>query len=328
MLKIFKYLQKNEWTLVLFSFIFIVVQVWLDLKLPDYMAEITMLLQMDGTTVADLVQPSAYMLLCAVGSLIAAVIVGFFAAKIAAGLSKRLRGNVFDQTLSFSMEEMNRFSTASLITRSTNDITQIQFFVAMGLQVIMKAPILAIWAIVKISDKSWQWTTATGVAVLVLCMMLGIIIVFAIPKFKMIQTLTDNLNRVTRENLTGIRVVRAYNAEHYQQEKFEKANDDLTKTNLFANRLMAIVGPMMTFIMSGLSVAIYWIGAYLIHEAALMDRMTVFSDMVVFTSYAMQVVMAFMMVSIVFIMLPRVSVSARRILEVLEKKRRLRMVMK
>ncbi len=320
MIKIFKYLKKNEWIFMLVSVIFIVFQVWLDLKLPDYMAKITTLLQMEGTTVSDLIEPGSYMLLCAVGSLIAAVIVGFFAAKIAAGLSKRLRGNVFDKTLSFSMEEINRFSTASLITRSTNDITQIQLFVAMGLQVIIKAPILATWAIVKISNKSWQWTTATGVAVLVLCMMLTIIIVFAIPKFKIIQNLTDNLNRVTRENLTGIRVVRAYNAENFQQEKFEKANTDLTKTNLFANRLMAIISPGMTFIMSGLSVSIYWIGAYLIQEAAMMDRITIFSDMVVFTSYAMQVVIAFMMVSMVFIMLPRVSVSAKRILEVLETK--------
>ena len=320
MIKIFKYLKKNEWIFMLVSVIFIVFQVWLDLKLPDYMAKITTLLQMEGTTVSDLIEPGSYMLLCAVGSLIAAVIVGFFAAKIAAGLSKRLRGHVFDQTLSFSMEEMNRFSTASLITRSTNDITQIQLFVAMGLQVIIKAPILATWAIVKISNKSWQWTTATGVAVLVLCLMLTIIIVFAIPKFKIIQNLTDNLNRVTRENLTGIRVVRAYNAEKFQQEKFEKANTDLTKTNLFANRLMAIISPGMTFIMSGLSVSIYWIGAYLIQEAAMMDRITIFSDMVVFTSYAMQVVIAFMMVSMVFIMLPRVSVSAKRILEVLDTK--------
>lgn len=320
MIKIFKYLKKNEWIFMLVSVVFIVFQVWLDLKLPDYMAKITTLLQMEGTTVSDLIEPGSYMLLCAVGSLIAAVIVGFFAAKIAAGLSKRLRGNVFDKTLSFSMEEINRFSTASLITRSTNDITQIQLFVAMGLQVIIKAPILATWAIVKISNKSWQWTTATGVAVLVLCLMLTIIIVFAIPKFKIIQNLTDNLNRVTRENLTGIRVVRAYNAENFQQEKFEKANNDLTKTNLFANRLMAIISPGMTFIMSGLSVSIYWIGAYLIQTAAMMDRITIFSDMVVFTSYAMQVVIAFMMVSIVFIMLPRVSVSAKRILEVLETK--------
>ena len=320
MLKIFKYLKRNDWLLVLFSVAFIVVQVWLDLKLPDYMAEITTLLQTEGTAVSDLMTPGAYMLLCAVGSMAAAVIVGFFAAKVAAGLAKRLRGLVFEKTLSFSMGEMNHFSTASLITRSTNDITQIQFIIALGLQVIIKAPILAIWAIAKIADKSWQWTTATGAAVLVLCMMLSVIIIFAIPKFKIIQSLTDNLNRVTRENLIGIRVVRAYNAENYQQEKFEQANMDLTKTNLFANRLMAIIHPGMTLILSGLSVSIYWIGAYLIQEAEMMNRITVFSDMVVFSSYAMQVVMAFMMVSIIFIMLPRAAVSAKRILEVLETK--------
>ena len=320
MLKILKYLKRNEWVFVLFSVAFIAVQVWLDLKLPDYMAEITTLIQTEGTTVTDLMAPGAYMLLCAVGSMVAAVIVGFFAARVAAGLAKRLRGQVFDKTLSFSMEEMNRFSTASLITRSTNDITQIQLIIAMGMQVIIKAPILAAWAIMKIADKSWQWTTATGVAVLFLCLMLSVIILFAIPKFKVIQTLTDNLNRVTRENLTGIRVVRAYNAEDYQQEKFEKANMDVTKTNLFANRLMALIFPGMTLIMSGLSVAIYWIGAYLIQEAGMMDRIAVFSDMVVFSSYAMQVVMAFMMVSMIFIMMPRAAVSAKRVMEVLDTK--------
>ncbi|QWG59482.1 ABC transporter ATP-binding protein (plasmid) [Bacillus mycoides] len=318
MLKIFKYLKKNEWILVLLSIAFITVQVWLDLKLPDYMAEITTLIQMEGTNFSQIIGPGAYMLLCAVGSMVTAVIVGYFAAKVAAGLSKRLRGLVFDKTLSFSLEEINRFSIASLITRSTNDVTQIQFIVAMGLQIIVKAPILAVWAIMKISGKSWQLTTATGIAVVVLCMMLVVIILFAIPKFKIIQTLTDNLNRVTRENLTGMRVVHAYNAKGYEENKFEKANMELTKTNLFANRLMAIIGPGMTAIMSGLSVAIYWIGAYLINEAQMINRITIFSDIVVFSAYAMQVVMAFMMVSMIFIMLPRATVSAKRIMEVLE----------
>lgn len=289
-----------------------------DLKLPDYMAEITTLIQMEGTNFSQIIGPGAYMLLCAVGSMVTAVIVGYFAAKVAAGLSKRLRGLVFDKTLSFSLEEINRFSIASLITRSTNDVTQIQFIVAMGLQIIVKAPILAVWAIMKISGKSRQLTTATGIAVVVLCMMLAVIILFAIPKFKIIQTLTDNLNRVTRENLTGMRVVRAYNAKGYEENKFEKANMELTKTNLFTNRLMAIIGPGMTAIMSGLSVAIYWIGAYLINEAQMINRITVFSDIVVFSAYAMQVVMAFMMVSMIFIMLPRATVSAKRIMEVLE----------
>lgn len=317
MLKIFKYLKKNEWMLVLCSLAFIVVQVWLDLKLPDYMAEITTKLQTEGTPVSELLIPGSYMLFCAVGSMIASIIVGYFAAKVAAGLAMRLRAMVFDKTLSFSMEEMNNFSTASLITRSTNDVTQIQTVVALGLQVIIKAPILAVWAIVKIADKNWQWTASTGAAVAALILMLSVIVVFALPSFQRIQRLTDNLNRVTREHLIGLRVVRAYNADQYQQEKFEQANVELTNTNLFANRLMTMIGPGMTFIMSGLSVSIYWIGAYLINGAAVPDRITLFSNMVVFSSYAMQVVMAFMMVSMIFILMPRASISAKRIMEVL-----------
>lgn len=317
MLKIFKYLKKNEWMLVLCSLAFIVVQVWLDLKLPDYMAEITTKLQTKGTLMSELLIPGSYMLLCAVGSMIASIIVGYFAAKVAAGLAMRLRAMVFDKTLSFSMEEMNSFSTASLITRSTNDVTQIQTVVALGLQVIIKAPILAVWAIVKIADKNWQWTASTGAAVAVLILMLSVIVVFALPSFQRIQRLTDNLNRVTREHLIGLRVVRAYNAVQYQEEKFEQANVELTNTNLFANRLMTMIGPGMTFIMSGLSVSIYWIGAYLINGAAVPDRITLFSNMVVFSSYAMQVVMAFMMVSMIFILMPRASISAKRIMEVL-----------
>jgi ATP-binding cassette, subfamily B, multidrug efflux pump len=318
MLKIFKYLKRNEWLLVLVSIVFIVTQVWLDLKLPDYMAEITTLIQTEGTGTSELVVPGLYMLLCAIGSMVAAIIVGFFAAKIAAGLSMRLRGMVFNKTLSFSMEEINGFSIASLITRSTNDITQIQLIVAMGLQLIIKAPILAVWAVIKISGKSWQWTAATGGAVGALIVMLAAIIILVMPKFQSIQRLTDNLNRVTREHLTGLRVVRAYNSERYQEGKFEKANDDLTKTNLFANRLLALFFPGMTFIMSGLSVAIYWIGAHLINAADSLDRIGVFSNMVVFSSYAVQVVMAFMMVSMIFIMMPRAAVSAKRVMEVLE----------
>jgi ATP-binding cassette subfamily B protein len=293
MLKIFKYLKRNEWFLVLFSVVFIVVQVWLDLKLPDYMAEITTLIQTEGTRISELLLPGLYMILCAIGSMMAAVIVGYFAAKIAAGLSMRLRGMVFEKTLSFSMEEINGFSTSSLITRSTNDITQIQLVVAMGLQVIIKAPILAAWAIIKISGKGWEWTAATGVAVIALIVMLAVIVIFAMPKFKSIQRLTDNVNRVTREHLTGLRVIHAYNSEDYQEKKFEKANNELTNTNLFANRLMAMIFPGMTFIMSGLSVSIYWIGAFLINEAAMTNRIHLFSDMV------------------------RASVSAKRIMEVL-----------
>ncbi|AZH29506.1 ABC transporter ATP-binding protein [Paenibacillus sp. M-152] len=323
MLKIFKYLKKNEWMFVLCSLAFIVVQVWLDLKLPDYMAEITTKLQTAGTPMSELLIPGIYMLLCAVGSMSASIIVGYFAAKVAAGLAMRLRAMVFDKALSFSMEEMNSFSTASLITRSTNDVTQIQTVVALGLQVIIKAPILAVWAIAKIADKNWQWTASTGVAVAVLILMLSVIVIFALPSFQKIQRLTDNLNRVTREHLTGLRVVRAYNADQYQEEKFGQANAELTNTNLFANRLMAMVGPGMTFIMSGLSVSIYWIGTYLINGAAVPDRITLFSNMVVFSSYAVQVVMAFMMVSMIFFLMPRASISAKRIMEVLNTESRI-----
>lgn len=318
MLKIFKYLQKKEWLLVLCSLVFIVTQVYLDLKLPDYMHEVTMLVQTEGSKMSDVLLNGGYMLLCAIGSMVASMIVGFFAARVAAGFSVRLRAMVFEKTMSFSMEEINGFSTASLITRSTNDITQIQMLIAMGLQVVIKAPILAVWAIFKIMGKSWQWTATTGFAVAFLILMLTILIFVAMPKFKVIQSLTDNLNRVSRENLTGIRVVHAYNAEKYQEAKFEKANDELTRTNLFTSRTMAIMMPTMGVIMSGMSLAIYWIGAYLINDAALPNRLSLFSDMVVFSSYAMQVIMAFMMLSFVFIMLPRASVSARRINEVLD----------
>ncbi|MDM5327540.1 ABC transporter ATP-binding protein [Neobacillus sp. CF12] len=318
MLQIFKYLQKKEYLLILFSLVFIVTQVYLDLKLPDYMHEITMLVQTEGSKMSDVLLQGGYMLLCAIGSMIASIIVGFFAAKVAAGFSVRLRAMVFEKTMSFSIEEINGFSTASLITRSTNDITQIQLLIAMGLQVIVKAPILAVWAVFKIMGKSWQWTAATGFAVLFLVFMLCILIFVAMPKFKIIQSLTDNLNRVTRENLSGIRVVHAYNASKYQEKKFEEANSELTNTNLFTSRAMAIMMPTMGIIMSGMGLAIYWIGAFLINAAALPDRLSLFSDMIVFSSYAMQVIMAFMMLSFVFIMLPRASVSAKRIKEVLD----------
>ncbi|MGI8385196.1 ABC transporter ATP-binding protein [Robertmurraya sp. P23] len=320
MIKIFKHLQGKDWLLILCSLVFIVAQVWLDLKLPDYMYEITMLVQTEGSKMSEVLVQGGYMLLCAVGSMIAAMITGFFAAKVAAGFSVRLREMVFEKTMSFSMEEINGFSTSSLITRSTNDITQIQLLIATGLQVLVKAPILAVWAVLKIMGKSWQWTAATGFAVLFLIVMLSVIIIVALPKFKVIQTLTDNLNRVTREHLSGIRVVHAYNAGSYQEEKFDKANNDLTNTNLFTSRVMAILMPTMGLIMSGLGLVIYWIGAFLINQAAVPDRLSLFSDMVVFSSYAVQVIMAFMMLSFVFIMLPRASVSAKRINEVLNTK--------
>ncbi|MEY8738470.1 ABC transporter ATP-binding protein [Bacillales bacterium AN1005] len=318
MLKIFSHFQRKDWLLVFCALIFIVIQVWLDLKLPDYMAEITKLVQTEGSEISDVLSQGGFMLLCAVGSMVASIITVYFAAKVAAKFSNRLRGKVFDKTLSFSMEELTGFSTASLITRSTNDIMQVQMLIILGLQVVLKAPILAVWAVLKIMGKSWQWTAATGVAVFVLLVLIAIIVLVALPKFKVIQTLTDNLNMVTRENLTGIRVVHAYNSTNFHQNKFEKANNELTETNLFTTRTMAILMPTISLIMSGISLAIYWISAVLINNAPITSKLTIFSDMVVFSSYAMQVIMAFMMVSITFVLLPRAAVSAKRINEVLD----------
>jgi ATP-binding cassette subfamily B multidrug efflux pump len=320
MFKLFKYLKKQERLFIIICLVLIICQVWLDLRMPDYMAAITQLVQQSDSEIADILINGGKMLLCAVGSMATAMLVGFFAAKVAAGLAMRLREMVFKKALSFSMEEINGFSTASLITRSTNDVTQIQMIIALGLQAMVKAPILAVWAILKILNKSWQWTMATGVAVVILLIIFTILLIFAVPKFKIIQKLTDNLNRVTRENLTGLRVVRAYNAESYQEEKFEVANNELTQTNLFANRMLALAFPCLTFILSGITLAIYWIGAYLIETAEMAEKLPLFSDMVVFSSYAMLVIMAFMLLAMIIIMLPRATVSAKRILEVLNTK--------
>ena len=302
------------------SLVFIVTQVWLDLKLPDYMSEITRLTQTPGSAISSIWLNGGYMLLCALGSLAASIIVGYFAAKIAALFSQRLRSLLFNKVESFSMEEINRFSTSSLITRSTNDITQIQMLVVMALQLVIKSPIMAVWAITKIAGKGFEWSLVTGTAVLIVLSVVTFLMIFVIPKFKKMQTLTDNITRVTRENLTGLRVIRAYNAEDYQEDKFETANEELTSTQMFTNRAMAIMMPVMTVVMSGLSLAIYWVGAYLINSAGAMDKLTVFSNMVVFSQYAMQVIMSFMMLIMIFIMLPRASVSAKRINEVLDTK--------
>lgn len=318
MFKLFRKFKPKERGYIGISLVFIVVQVWLDLRLPDYMSNVTSLVQTEGSSMKDILEQGGYMLLCAFGSMAASMIVGYFAAKVSAGLAHTLRGQVYDKVMDYSMEEVNRFSTSSLINRTTNDITQIQTLVAMGLQAIIKAPILAVWAVVKISGKSWQWTTATAVAVFVLIILLGATLVFAVPRFKRIQGLTDNLNRVTREQLTGIRVVRAYNAEEYQEKKFSDTNEELTRTNLTANRVMAIMSPGMTLINSGLTLAVYWLGAYMIEAAEVEEKLGIFSDMVVFSNYAMQVIMAFMMLNMIFILLPRAQVSAKRVCEVLE----------
>ena len=318
MIKLLKNLPKRNWLMMLFAIGFVVLQVWLDLTIPDYMADITALVQTDGSKMADIMAAGGKMLLCAFGSLAATVVVAIISSRIASDFSAVLRAKLFNKVQGFSMEEIGRFSTASLITRSTNDVTQVQMFVTMGFQVLIKAPILAIWAVYKISAKSWQWTFSTGVAVAVLLIIVGLCVSIALPKFKKLQELTDDINRVTRENITGINVVRAYNAEKYQESKFETANNNLTKTQLFTSRTMSFMMPGIQLIMSGLPLAIYWIGAYLINKADMMSKITLFSDMVTFSSYAMQIVMAFMMMVMVFIILPRASVAAKRINEVLD----------
>lgn len=319
MLRIFKNFRKQEVVLALFSVVFVVAQVWLELKLPDYMREITSLITTQDSAMHDILIAGGKMLLCAFGSLLVTVLVAVCASRIASNFSAIVRGKLFDKVQSFSMEEIGRFSTASLITRSTNDVTQVQMLIVMGLSIMLRAPIMAVMAILKIVDKSWQWTLSTGVAVVVLLIVVIICVSLCMPKFKRLQSLTDDINQVTRENLTGLNVVRAYNAEAYQEEKFEKVNKDLTDTHWFTSKTMAFMMPTIMMIMNGLSLAIYWIGAVLINDAQdMQEKFTLFSDMVVFSSYAMQVVMSFMMLVMIFIMLPRASVAAKRILEVLD----------
>lgn len=319
MLRIFKNFRKREVVLALFSVVFVVAQVWLELKLPDYMREITSLITTQDSAMHDILIAGGKMLLCAFGSLLVTILVAVCAARIASNFSAIVRGKLFDKVQSFSMEEIGRFSTASLITRSTNDVTQVQMLIVMGLSIMLRAPIMAVMAILKIVDKSWQWTLSTGVAVVVLLIVVIICVSLCMPKFKRLQSLTDDINQVTRENLTGLNVVRAYNAEDYQEEKFEKVNKDLTDTHWFTSKTMAFMMPTIMLIMNGLSLAIYWIGAVLINDAQdLQSKFSLFSDMVVFSSYAMQVVMSFMMLVMIFIMLPRASVAAKRILEVLD----------
>ncbi|TFG55534.1 MAG: ABC transporter ATP-binding protein [Methanomassiliicoccus sp.] len=315
---ILKYLKTKEWALIGVCTALIVLQVWLDLEIPDYMYTITNLIQTGGS-VEQVMGEGWPMLAFALGSLLTALVIGYLAAYVATSLSKRLRTMEFSKVQSFSANEINKFSTASLITRATNDVTQVQMAVAIGLQVIIKAPILAGWAILKISGKSWQWTAATATAIVVLLVVIAVLMIFVIPRFKRIQWLTDDVNRHMRENLKGIRVIRAYNAEHYQEEKFEKANEELTSNNLFTGRAMALMMPVMSAVLSILSLSIYWIGAFIIEAAAgLNAQITLFSEMITFLAYAMQVVMGFMMVVIVFFILPRAMVAAKRIEEIFD----------
>lgn len=320
MLKVLKTLKWREWLYAAVAVGFIVLQVWLDLKMPDYMSQITQLAVMsDAANMPEIWKNGGLMLACALGSAISSVAVGFFAARIAASVSFRLRSRVFDKVEGFSMEEINKFSTASLITRTTNDIMQVQMLISMGLQVVIKAPILAVWAVCKILTRNWQWSVVTAAAVVIMAVMMLFILIVVFPKFRRVQKLTDNLNSVTRENLTGVRVVRAYNAEKYQEKKFEDANLELTKTQLFTSRAMAVLAPVMTMIMSGLTLAIYWIGAYLIDALpTAAERSALFGQMAAFSGYAMQVVVAFMMLAMIFIIMPRAMVSVKRIGEVLD----------
>ncbi len=318
MFKLLKNFTKREWFLTICILILVIFQVWLDLKLPDYMSEITKLVQTEGSEMSEILKNGAYMLGCALGSLIAAVITGYITANVSSNFSMALRNKLFQKVSNLSTNEIKIFSTSSLITRTTNDITQIEMVIAMGLQLLLKAPITAVWAITKIVNKSWQWSVITLVGVLILLSVIGIITALVLPRFKRVQKLTDKLNEVTRENLTGIRVVKAFNAEDYQEEKFEDVNKNLTKTQLFNQKTFAIMQPVMYMVMYGLTLAIYFVGAFLIKDAMMADKLTLFGDMVVFSSYSMQVIMSFLMLAMIFMMLPRAQVSANRVNEVLD----------
>lgn len=329
MLRILKHLRWKEWLLVAACVVLIVGQVQLDLALPDYMSEITRLVQTEGSQMRDILLAGSKMLLCALGSMLLTVCTTFFTAQIASRFSARLRGEMYRKVVGFSNEEINRFSTASLITRTTNDISQLQMFFSFGMQSLIKAPIMAFIAVGKISTKSWEWSLLTGGVIAFVCVLLVFIMLYAVPRMKKMQTLTDNLNRITRENLTGLQVVRAYNAESYQESKFAKANEEMTRNSQQANIAMSVMNPGMNLAMNGLTLGIYWIGAALISAisltspAAMMERIGLFSDMVVFMQYAMQVIMAFLMLVMIFVMLPRVTVSAGRVNEVLDTKARI-----
>lgn len=320
MIKLLKNIKKREWILAVVALALIVMQVWLDLKMPDYMSEITVLVQTEGSQMSEILKNGGFMLACALGSLVAAVITGYLTSTISAKFSMNVRKKLFNKVENLAMQEVKGFSTSSLITRTTNDITQVQMLVAMGVQLMVKAPITAIWAITKILNKSWQWSAITGVAIVILLSVIAMLMIIVIPKFKIVQKLIDKINGVTRENLTGIRVVRAFNAENYQEDKFEDVNDKLTNQQLFNQKKFAIMQPVMYLVMYGLTLAIYFVGAYLIKDAMMADKLALFGDMIVFSSYSMQVIMSFLMLAMIFMMLPRAQVSASRINEVLDTK--------
>ena len=320
MIKLLKKFTKKEWLLSFIALILIVTEVWLELKMPDYMSKITRLVQTEGSKMADVISNGAWMIACAFGSLVAGIIVGYIIANVASSFSMKLRKEVYSKVENLSMNEIKHFKTNSLITRTTNDITQVEMLVSMGLQLLLKAPITAAWAILKILNKSWQWSAATAVAVVILLSVIGTLTIIVMPRFKIVQKLIDKINGVTRENLTGIRVVRAFNAEKYQENKFEEVNNKLTNLQLFNQTMFAILEPVMYLVMNGLALSIYFIGASLISNALIANKIVLFGDMVVFSSYSMQVIMSFLMLAMIFMMMPRAQVSAERINEVLETK--------
>ena len=318
MIKIFKNFGKKDWCILLICVGLIALQVYLDLKLPDYMSKITRLVQTNGSTMSEILKQGGFMLLCALLSLLSAVVVCFFTSLLSSNFSFNLRKNIFSKVTQFGMKEIKEFQTSSLITRTTNDVGQLELFIAMGLQMVIKAPIMAVWAISKILNKNLEWSMLTGAGVLILLITIGTLLIIVFPRFEKIQKLIDKLNGVTRENLTGIRVVRAFNAEKFEQDRFNKVNSDLTGMQMFNQKAFAILNPMMTLVMHGLTIGIYVIGAVLISKADMMDKIALFSNMVVFSSYGMQVIAAFLMLAFTFMIVPRASVSARRINEVLD----------
>ena len=317
MLKLIKNFEKRDYILIILTILLIVVQVWLDLKMPDYMSEITMLVKTEGSKMSDILYNGGFMLLCSLGSLVSTIISGYFLALLASGFSSKLREKIFYKVQNLSLDKIKQFETSSLITRTTNDISQVEMLIGMGLQLLIKAPITAVWAICKIVNKSFSWTLATSICVLIMLSVVTILTIVVIPKFKIVQKLIDKLNKIARENITGIRVIRAFNAEKYTKNKYEDVNDKLTKQQLFNQKAFAVMSPMMYLIMNMLALVIYIIGSNLILNAGLADKITLFGDMIVFSSYSMQIIMSFLMLAMIFTVLPRSEVSANRINEVL-----------
>ena len=318
MIKLIKNFEKKDYTLVLLIVILIVVQVWLDLKMPDYMSEITKLVRTEGSNMSDILYNGGFMLLCSLGSLTSTIISGYFLALLSSRFSSNIRKKLFYKVESLSLNEIKKFETSSLITRTTNDISQVEMLIGMGLQLLIKAPITAVWAICKIVNKSFAWTLATSISVIIMLTVVTILTIVVIPKFKIVQKLIDKLNKVARENITGIRVIRAFNAEKYTKDKYEDVNTKLTNQQLFNQKAFAVMSPMMYLVMNMLALAIYIIGANLIMNANLSDKLTLFGDMIVFSSYSMQIIMSFLMLAMIFTVLPRAEVSANRINEVLD----------